>query len=325
MTRSTDSHERGRNLRVKDIVIDILERFAGGSFEVRDKMPNATEEAVTKWFADASKIGEERYVLSQIFGTDEDITEFNPALFEVLTHKFPDRLPDVYRTVIDDHPELREKSWQFAEAVSHSQLAADVMLKILEYAARHDAPEHNIPGIHFLRAIDPKQAQGMLLKALEQMPTSPHRHQETLTRLDFQDDDRPEWQTMPAWLVAQNSDSLEWQALAKAIRGADVRGRLELLSAVARNCSPQGRKQRLAFLELHLTDDAAQDATAPECFHYVNKVRWVFIAPEVRNYAAMRLAEMLKIDADTRPDWTTTQWAELRKRVAEAVAKELGR
>ena len=46
---------------------------------------------------------------------------------------------------------------------------------------------------------------------------------------------------------------------------------------------------------------------------------------EVRNFAAMQLAELLKIDADPEPDWTPAQWAELRAKVQAKVKEELRR
>ncbi|MCE9561931.1 MAG: hypothetical protein K8U57_07740 [Planctomycetes bacterium] len=290
------------NCRVKHLVQDILQQLAGSSFEPRGHTSETRNEAITKWFADASKIGEERYVVSRVFGQNENDPRFSPVLFHILTQKYPDRLPDVYRDLIENCPELRRQSWRFAQAIGRSQLAVNVKLKILEYAARLDVPEHCTAGIHFLREIDPKQAHWLLLTALEKLPTSPSFEEATL-----------------AWLVSQNADPVEWQALAKVVRVADIGSRLELLAAVARNRSSEGRKQRLAFLESHLTDDAS------EHFQCRNAAGWVFDCIEVRNLVAMELAEMLKLDADTRPDWTAAQWAELRKRVRAALATELRR
>ena len=45
---------------------------------------------------------------------------------------------------------------------------------------------------------------------------------------------------------------------------------------------------------------------------------------EVRNFAAMRIADILKVPVEPTPQWSLDEWARLRDQMREALKRELG-
>lgn len=310
LTRLVEKFGEREHLYVGDVALDILAQLNGGPFVVREDTPEARYAAVGKWIADAEKLGEERYVVSRVLGTEND-EELKQTLFWLLCEKYPARVPEVYRDLIDNHPNLARSSWQVARAIAEGPLPADDKRKVLEHAASQLDPSHRCAGIHFLRPYDAESAHTRLLAALDALPTEPAQEE-----------------AFPAWVVAANDDPREWQALAKATRRADVGGRLELLFAVARQPAADGRRQRLAFLAEYLDDDAVMESEEGDprrVFRSSDIAPGSFPRLEVRNFAALRLARMLQVEGIPDPEWTAAQWVELREKVRVAVAKELGR
>jgi hypothetical protein len=284
------------NLRVRDIVLDFLTQLHGGPFAVPEDTWDERLKAIGNWFADAHKLGEGKYVASRILGAEKDDNEFRPMLFWLLTEKYPERVPGVYRALIDTRSRQHRFAWRYAKAVAEGPLPVADKRKILEYAAIQDSPTIRWGGIKYLRAVDPELAHGILLAALAKLPTEADARESYL-----------------AMVAAEGTDPDEWRALGLAVRRADPGGRLELLQAVAFATAPEGRKHRLAFLAEYLSDDAVRDADAtPRRL-------------EVGNFAALRLANLLKIDAEPTEDWTAAQWAELRAKVRAKVNEELQR
>ena len=297
---------RAGHYRVGDVAMVALAELAGTLFRLPEDTLEARYKAVGEWFVGAQKLGEEQYVVSRVL--DSDDVELKPTLFWLLCEKYPKRLPDVYRDLTDNHPELARESWVLAKAVAESPLPAADKQKILRYAAMQ-GPHHRVAGIHFLRAFDPQRAHRLLIAALAHEPTAERPDEPTVT-----------------WLVAGGADPDEWQALAKAVRRADTEGRWKMLHAVARQTAEAGRTQRLAFLAEYLTDDAVRDARRdPQRHGWSDGLGYLFPQLEIRNLAAAQLAEILGLDAGPEPAWTAGQWAELRDQVRAAVEKEIRR
>jgi hypothetical protein len=305
VTRIRPGDDDIEDFSVGSIAFDLLAQLSGESFLLNDKTLEARYAAVGMWFADAQKLGEEKYILSRVLGTEDD-RGLKPALLWLLCEKYPERVPEVYRDLIDNHPDMARIGGHFAKAIAEGPLPGNEKHKIFEYAAKQNNPYHCSAGSKYLRAFDPKSAHRYLLAALERVPTSPNREE-----------------ALPAWIVAESTDSREWQALAKVVRRTDVDGRLELLFAVARNRAPETRKLRIAFLAEYLTDDAERDTSQDQPGR--NTAGNEYPQLQVRNFSALQLAIMLDIDDTPGKEWTAEQWAELREKVSKAVAKELGR
>jgi hypothetical protein len=296
-----------QNLRVRDVVLDVLVQLHGGQFVLTEDTRNECIKVIGNWFADAHKLGEEKYVAAQILGANEKDDVFRPTLFWLLTERYPQRVPGVYRALIDTRPRHHDSAWRYAQALAEGPLPTADKRKALEYAARQENPNVRWGAIKYLRAVDPKLAHEILLAALANIPVEADRHDSVL-----------------AFVVAECADADEWRALGLAVRRADPGGRLELLQKVARATAPEGRKHRLALLAEYLTDDAVRSASENRSrFQWTDFAGSAFNRLEVRNFAAARLAKVLGVDADLDKDWTAAQWAELRARVRAKVKNEL--
>jgi hypothetical protein len=295
-----------QHYRVKDIVLDILEELHGGPFLVPEDTPAERLRVIGKWIADAEKLGEEQYLMTRILGEDEKDEEPRLTLFWLLTEKYPERVPAVYRALIDKRPGHRDFSLRYAKAIADGPLPAAEKRKILEYAAIQESPAHRWAGIYYLRPYDPKLAKGLLLAALANMPNDPSESEARL-----------------ALIVAEGTDPEEWQMLSKTVRRLDPGTRLELLRMISLAKTVEGRTLRLAFLAEYLTDDAVRDVNSDfNRFRYSWVVGRDFPQLEVRNFSAMRLAVLLGLDVEPEKEWSAAQWAELREKVRAAVAKE---
>jgi hypothetical protein len=294
--------------RVKDIVWDILCTLAGERLDPPKLKDRNRAADARKWFAAAQKIGEENYFIGRVLGP-KDNPFVNDDLFWLVVRKYPKRLPEVYRKLIElPEPYLAERSWQLAQAIAASPLPDADKRKILEFAARQTNPHHRAAGVNFLRQFDAEKARELLIAGLDVVTGRVHDGVLTL-----------------AELVGERADPREWQALARAVRRADVGSRLELLKVIAEEPSHENRAVRLKFLAEYLTDDAVRDKRAdPKRFDYFAAGR-DFERLEVRDYVATRLVELLKLDLEPRPNWKPAQWARFREEVRVAVGKQLGR
>jgi hypothetical protein len=288
----------GDNLRVRDVVLDLLEQLHGGPFALREGTLDERLRVIGNWFSDAHKLGEEKYVVARILGEDATDDRFRPALFELLTEKYPEHLPAVFRKLIDTRRrQHRYASW-YARAIAEAPIPREQKQKILEYAAVQDVPALRAAGIHHLRPLDPKLAKGLLLHGLANLGTEPGFAEAEL-----------------AGIVAEGTDRDEWSALGLAVRRAEVGARIRLLGEVSREQSPAAQRHRLAFLAEYLTDDEVRH----------DRYNFEFERLEVRNFVATQLADILSISAEPKSDWTPAQWADLRVQIRTAVAKELQR
>ena len=296
--------------RVKDIAWDLLCDLSDGELFDRETDAFARLAAVRKWFAKAQKFNEEEYVVSRVLSREKEVF-LNTTMFWLLCDKYPKRVPEVYRKLIGHSEDkyLAGSSWRFAKAIAEGPLPVVEKRRILEYAARQSEPFHCAAGAKFLRAIDPEQACESLIAGLARLSG----------RI-------PDGEMVLAEVAAGGNEPREWQALAKAVRRADVGSRLELLKLIAEEPSRANRTLRLKFIAEYLTDDAVRDRSDDQERYKFEQ----FIAGgnferlEVRNFAAHLLAGLLELD-NAQVDGTPKQWAELRQRVRAAVAKELRR
>jgi hypothetical protein len=123
-------------------------------------------------------------------------------------------------------------------------------------------------------------------------------------------------------LVMETAGPRILEALRNATRGTPVGVRLEILWMVSDAGGKWGRKERLEFLRAFLNDAEAGDL--PSDSRKLDRkvpVGSEFTHLEVRNYAAMQIASLLKISVEPKPEWTAKQWAALREQVRRALRR----
>jgi hypothetical protein len=293
---SGPEHRASRNasLRVKDIALDLLVQLHGGEFKTDDR--NELLKEIALWYADALKLGEAKYLTTRLVGEDDEQEFPREMLLRLIAEKYPERLPDVFRKIIDERALLRNHSWLFARAIEDGPIPPPDKQKIFDYAACCEYPAVRSAGIHFLRPYDPVRAKKLLLLALSKLSTRPSNRAALYART-----------------VAEGTDRDEWRAFGLALRQAEPAGRRRLLNRMLDAEAPAARKLRLALAAEYLTDD---DTEPP----FENELTLQF---EVRNTVALRLAEQLGLEADVYQ--TEEEWAAFRATLRTRVNEELRR
>jgi hypothetical protein len=284
---------------VKDVVYWLLCALAGRELEPSKDLAARTL-AAGRWFADAQKMGEEQYVVAhvgrgQFVGLGEDV------LLPLLVEKYPLRLPEVYRRFLDTEGRS-ELDNPYAKALVDVPIPLADKLKVLEYAAAHPERRHRWVGLHYLRQLDPRRANELLVAALDRMET----------------DAAPD-ETRLAQIVPGSADPKVWAALARAAKRVAPGTRVQLLDELGATepKDPVCRRLQFGFVAAHLTDTDERNGRNGEI--------------EVRDHAAALLAALLDLEAQVsrrgedppkgqeRRNRTAAQWAQLREQVRIAL------
>jgi hypothetical protein len=305
--------EWGSFLRVRDVAHELLCEFAG--VRLGDASDSASRTlAAGRWFADAQKLGEEEYLVGRVKQlTGQPVRVLLPLLFE----KYPRRVPEVYRAVLDGQPSTYATGDRCAQALAEGPLPVEEKRKAFEFAAAHADAGHRLVGLRHLIDLDPRRGAELLVAALDALPA---------------DADASELRI--AALAANVAESSAWESLARAVQRAGVGTRMELFALVADQVQPPPatRKYRLAFLASYL-DDASDwdgrprfsDRVAGTSVPSKMPAARVFALNEVRNWAAWKLVDALRMKEKPDRDWTAEQWAALREKVRARVKDELAK
>lgn len=294
---------------VADIVSDFLQDLSGEELGLDwlDRLKGATlrETAVLAWLEKAKQLGEEEYVVQRVLPHDP-ARGIHELMLWVIAEKYPGRLASVYRSLLGARPQLPSDS--LAERVRESTLPMTKKIEILKEAAAHRLLKHRIPALRGLHALDPDLFSALLLENLKNLPA---------------DTREPYW-TCPeariAHLVLMTDDPKAWKALKDAAKGASVGLRMEWLNPM--NYSYVGNRQRperLDFLAAFLDDATIRDGARDPGRFLGPYAGFTFPHLEVRNLAAMKIASILELEDEARPEWTPERWSELRAQVIRAL------
>jgi hypothetical protein len=217
----------------------------------------------------------------------------------------------LYDKLLRQRPEL--PSHELAEAIGKSFLSPETKRSLFDSGSRHKDLEHRRAALRQLRDIDHNLFVEKLVQSLQALPA------EALATSSLKPGEK--WL---AALVTQTADPRAWKALEKVARRSGVALRVEYLenAGLVEDAEKEVcRKERLAFLAAFLEDTAVRDVA-----RHVTWVRFFaagsdFSRLEVRNFAAMWIAGMLKLPEEAKPDWGEAQWARLRGKVREELRR----
>ena len=116
-------------------------------------------------------MGEEAYFLAHVLPNGEKAEWPNSLMLNIITEKYPQHLPKLYKTILDERPKMQ--SWPVAEAVAKSSLPTEKKRELFLYAARHKNLEHRRFGLTNSRNSTRKQFMKILLATLEALPKNP--------------------------------------------------------------------------------------------------------------------------------------------------------
>jgi hypothetical protein len=270
-------------------------------------------DAARAWWEKARKVGEEAYVLDRVLPPavkDGKRAHVSAHLLRVISVKYPGHVPALYRTVLDDRPDLN--SWGLAEALARSSVPAKEKLDLLLAGVRHKEPAHRVPALRALKDLDKRQFDALLLATIEGFPT----------------DVKDEYWICPeaaiARLAVESDDPRVWAVLEKAARRSSLGLRMELLNQFGDPRDARRRAERLRLLGAFLDDAEVRDNKSDARFDGPG-AGFPYDRIAVRDFVADTLAGLLGVEVELKLDRTEVEWAEVRGKVRDALKRELGK
>jgi len=298
-------------VRVEHVASDLLQELAGediGKDWLRRQQGWGVEKADAQaWWDKALKEGEETYFLGHVLPSGEKEGWPSSLMLEIITKKYPQHLPKLYKTILDERPKIQ--SWPVAEAVAKSSLSDDKKRELFLFASRNKDLAHRRFGLSQLQKLDPQQFTTILLATLESLPKTPTE---------------PYWacpEAAYALLVVATDDARAWKMLEKVAKRSDVGLRMEFMNGMGNSYIKGQRKQRLEFLAAFLDDAEAPDVKANSKMFGGPHAGFTFNRLEVRDLAAMTIASILEMPDAPDMNWTPAQWEKLRNQVKERLKK----
>jgi hypothetical protein len=295
---------RGGHCHVGDLVSGLIVSLAGDELDI-EKFNLASKKTARAWWEQAKSRGEEAQVLAQVLPKGGEFP--NGVLLRLMMKKYPQHLPKVYRTLLDN--EQRMQSWPVARALAKTAVARNKKIEIYSYAAGHQNLEHRNAALNELVDLDHERFVQHLVETLDSLP---------------KDVEEEYWLCREAWFASHvlgTDDHRAWQALEKAARKSSVGLRLEMLDKIRSGDLDLRRKQRLAFLAAFLNDATVRDMKSAPKRYSGFPAGNDFPRLEVRNYAALEIGRLLKLDRTPQPSWNDEQWARFRQEVRDALER----
>jgi hypothetical protein len=290
-----------------EIERDWLRRLQGYAVEKAD---------AKKWWDQARKVGEEKYVLDHVLprvAEEGENARVNEHHLHVLVAKYPKDVLDTYRTVLDKRPEVNSRV--LAQAIVRCKLPDKDKLEILLRAAKHAKRGHRYQALDALKELDKKEFNALLIERLEKFPA------------DLPGDERYDWcdEGIMARFAHESDDPRVWQTLEKAIKRSAVGLRMELLNADLDYPERQFQRRELLRHFLRFLDDADLRDTGSSAKYGDDCAAHTYRKLEVRNFVALQLASLLDMEIGFNPGRSPEEWTKLRGQVREAAEHEVGK
>jgi hypothetical protein len=271
----------GYNLTVghlcSKLLFDLSGRTIGGGYwELRGDRLSPAE--AQKWFNEAKKVGEEKWLLDHAIPADggqgivNQVGRPEPHIVRVIGAKYPERLPAIYRAMLRK-VQAESLIGDFVNEVVASKLPLKEKVSLLEEGAAHKRPDHRFLALDGLAKLDRAALRKHLLP--------------TLKRIEGQGGNANVGRHIAGTLcklVETTGDIACWDALIAAAKAVGVDDRMAFVGGVVPHRLPDPkdpqRLERIRFLLQFLDDRTAE----------VDDFGSGPIVTEVRDYAATMLA-----------------------------------
>jgi hypothetical protein len=295
----------GYQCRVRDLVGYLIRDLAGRNLPP-DWIEDLHQVPARAWWERAKQVGEEAYLLANVF--PDNGNEVNSLLLWLLQKKHPRGLPKLYRNILEERPQI----WSdpVVHAIAHCALPRRRKMELFISGARHDFRKHREAAFEAIALLGQESLVEVAIKLLDELPRIP---KENYWRC-------PEQAVVS--LVLRTDDVRVWKALDKAARRVGVGLRMQLLRRVANDGKESERlKERLAFLRAFLEDATLRDMNTDPDRYLAVPAGDDFPRMEVRNYAALELGRLLKVNRTPLSSWDDAQWAGFREEVQKALKR----
>ncbi len=259
-----------------------------------------------KWFAEAEKIGEEKWLLDHSVPKDDGGSIVNQRgrpenqIVRVIGIKYPQKLPPIYRAIL----KKPASAWleDYIAEIATSKLSREQKVALLEEGAFSDDRLHRLNALDGIAQLDPVALRKPLVASLKRI--------------------RPEnWLLNPErvyWfqlvqLTETANDSACWNALAAAGKNVGVGSRLDLIGRVCPD-RPVDREDSQRLARIRFLMEYLDDRTPEIC------AAWDGV--EVRDHAASKLAGLLGLSW-ARPIGHCTHPGETRGAIARLIVRAM--
>lgn len=281
--KETLTVNRGHIYRVGDVAYDLLDQLAEPDLGIlvtgrHDKTD------FERWWSKAQKDGEEAYCVQHVLDRTKPHERVNWPMVTILAHKYPKRLPEVYRRMIDERPGMYGGS--LAAAVADSTLPNETKRDLFVKGSQSSGWHHRKEAIEHLRTIDRAEAMTALVATIKAVPDR-----------DRDPDQFETWDT--GWLagkVIEWDDPTAWAGLEEAAPRWPIRLQHNVIDAMDRADRETARAERLRFLS-----------------HFLHGIVW--------KHAARAAGEIIGL-RKPMPYWTNQDWEDLVENIESVVARK---
>jgi hypothetical protein len=162
-----------------------------------------------------------------------------------------------------------------------------------------------------LAKVDDKACIQLLAPLLDEMP---------------KDSSGPYWTCPEAGfthVVMQVEDDEAWRKYVRAAKRSSVGLRMEMMNPLCYTyIGEKNRERRLAFAAVFLVDTTLRDMASDKTKFEGPCAAFTIPKITVRDFAAMKIAEILGLEESPDEFWTSNQWEALRKKVSAKLAAE---
>jgi internalin A len=298
-----------RLISVGEVVGKLLQQLAGdeGVSWTWDQREHFLErEQVATWWNETQKLGEEGYLVRSAVPRLPRIKRTYTAIIHRLLRKYPQHLPDVYRRLLVERPDVH--SWELLQAIAAADLTRHDKIDLFIQGAQQPCVARQAEALEAMAAFDEGAFETFLIKSLVAMPrTTEQRY------VDCE-------QVALAQLCWKTNSLNVWHPLRDSAGKADVGVRMEIIDHIGDNTDlSHVRKMRVAEFLLNFLEDSTlrNVTTEPEKYDGCAAAMWKQI--EVRNWAAYQLAKRFSVDVSAYTPGnsvTSEDWERLRSTVA---------
>lgn len=295
--------------RVGELAARLLEEITGIQGSFSGAAPDRT--ALRAWLETARQQGEAVALAEAVFTRkDGKITGVNETPARTMAHKFPEKLVGLCDE-FSKNATPEAQPFALSEAIATARLSKEVRVKALTEFARQGSLEQKRCVLQNLAKVDDKKCAEILASLLGRLPP---------------DSSGPYWTCPEAGfthVVMQVESDDTWRTYLQAAKRSSIGLRMEMMNPLCYTyIGEKNRERRLAFAAAFLDDEAVRDMSSDPAKYGGPCAAFTIPKIAVRDFAALKIASILKLPERCDEFWTSIQWAELRKKVRERLALE---
>jgi hypothetical protein len=292
-------------LRLRHLASFLLTEMTGAPDWHHGRDRGERDEAAQRDWWKRARLRKEADVFSEAIFERENgfITSDRACPARILAAKYPSTLPALLWQFLK--ATSGRCPWNIAQAWADSAVPKETRVRLLAEMAAQGSLENQRCLLQILARLDARKTAELVLPLLKKLP---------------RDLDGPQG-TSPADLrnvVMDLEDDDVWREFERAAHRASAGPRLEMIgSGCSCGIPSKNRGRAIAFFASFLDDAALRPADSGKSAGLC-----AFKQIEVRNVAAMQLADLFGLDDKPQESWTADQWQALRRKVRERLAVE---